>query len=63
MKTQNKLEILGREGFLNVNSPVNYGTRTLYTPGLDNLSNRSVYKGLIKDLNERNKNNNNRRKP
>ncbi len=62
MNTQHKLEFFGKEGFLNVNSPVNYGIRTLYTPGLDNLSNRSVYKGLIEDLNERNKNNNTEKK-
>lgn len=62
MNTQHKLEFFGKEGFLNVNSPVNFGTRTLYTPGLDNLSNRSVYKGLIEDLNERNKNNNTEKK-
>lgn len=62
MKTQNKLEILGKEGFLDTSIQPDYGTRTLYTPGLDNLADKSVYKELIKDLNERNKNNNTEKK-
>lgn len=58
MKPQTKLEFFGREGFLDTSKQPNFGTRTLYTPGLDNLSNRSVYKGLIEELKERNKKNN-----
>ncbi len=47
MNTQHKLEFFGKEGFLNVNSPVNYGIRTGYVDGLNNLSNLDVYDDLI----------------
>ncbi|MCP3658497.1 MAG: hypothetical protein GY734_21780 [Herbaspirillum sp.] len=60
MKPQTKLEFFGREGFLDVSKQPDFGTRTLYTAGLDNLADKSVYVGLIADLNkrERNKKNN-----
>ena len=58
MNTQHKLEFFGKEGFLDTSKQPNFGTRTLYTPGLDNLADKSVYKGLIEELKDRNKNNN-----
>lgn len=58
MKPQTKLEFFGREGFLDTSKQPNFGTRTLYTAGLDNLADKSVYKVLIEELKERNKNNN-----
>lgn len=47
------LEFFGREGFLDVSQEPNYGTRTLYTAGLDNLADKSVYVGLIAEMKEK----------
>lgn len=41
------LEILGKEGFLDTSKQPNFGTKSLYTPGLDNLADKSVYDHLI----------------
>ena len=47
------LEFFGREGWLDVSKEANFGTRTLYTAGLNNVENREVYDGLIADMKER----------
>ncbi|WP_241170359.1 hypothetical protein [Serratia marcescens] len=52
------LEFFGKEGFLDVSQEPNFGTKTLYTPGINNLSNLDVYDELIaeqaqKDLEKR----------
>jgi hypothetical protein len=48
MTTENKpLEIIGREGFLDVSKQPNLGTKSLYVPGLNNITDSKVYDVLI----------------
>ena len=47
------LEFFGREGFLDTSKQPNFGTKTLYTPGLDNLADKSIYVGLIAEMKEK----------
>lgn len=47
MKDNQPLEIIGKEGFLDVSKEPNFGTKSQYIPGLDNLADKSVYTVLI----------------
>ena len=48
-----KLEFFGKEGFLDVSKEVNYGQRTQYIQGINNVLDGSVYDDLIAEMNER----------
>jgi hypothetical protein len=57
MENKNKpLEILGKEGFLDVTKEPNYGLNTLYTPGINNIINHETYNKLLKNKNKNKKN-------
>ena len=48
MNTQNKpLEITGKEGFLDTSRQPNFGTKTLYVPGINNVTSSEVYDVLL----------------
>lgn len=56
MKQQNimsneSIEFFGKEGFLDVSKPVNFGKKTQETDGINNLTDRSVYDRLIAEKN------------
>ncbi len=48
-----KLEFFGKEGFLDVSKEVDYGQRTQYIQGINNVLDGSVYDDLIAEMNER----------
>ncbi|HAU4290866.1 TPA: hypothetical protein ACQVKY_005438 [Serratia marcescens] len=41
------LEIIGKEGFLDTSKQPNFGTKTLYVPGINNVTSSAVYDHLL----------------
>lgn len=48
-----KLEFFGKEGFLDVSKEPNFGQRTQYIKGMNNVLDGSVYDVLIAELEQK----------